>query len=118
LSGNDLEYVKRTSLEALPDIVTIQRSDLEADTSGGATEEWASIYADIPARLAERSGSQESSVAGRESVVSGWTLTVGFDQDILEKDRVLFGTAIYEVVFVNEGRSYSTAKRCRLSRIS
>ena len=121
LSLSDLDYARTTARLGLPDLVAIQRVNLVDDTAGGHTETWQTIYADVPARIAERSGiipGQEVAVAGREAVVSGWVLTLLYDQDIQEKDRVVFDNDVYEVVFVNAGRSFDTARRCRLSRIS
>ncbi|MDP2950168.1 MAG: phage head closure protein [Chloroflexota bacterium] len=117
LSSADLAYVRSQAAVALPDTITIERLTRADDGAGGQTETWTIAYADVPARLSERTG-REGIMAARESVEADWVLTLPYDQDITEADRIIHASLTYEVVFVNTGRSYDTVRRCFLARIA
>ena len=117
LSASDMAYVRAQAETALPDIITIERLSQVDDGAGGQTERWDPVYIDVAARLAERTG-REGIIAAREAVAAEWVLTLPYDQDITEKDRVIHVGLTYEVVFVNTGRSFDTVRRCFLARIA
>ena len=117
MSTGDLLYLRTQAEEAMPITVTIQTLSRETDGQGGYTEVWNDSYQGIPARLAEMSG-REATLRNREGAVGDWVLTVAHDQAISAEDRVVYEGLEYEVTFVNDGRSWDTAKRCFLKRIS
>ena len=117
LSEADLAYTRSQASSALPDIVTIERLTRIDDGAGGQTNRWDQVYTDVPARLAERSG-RDGIMAARESVEAAWTLTLPYNQEIAEADRVVHDGLTYEVVWVNKGRSWDTVRRCFLARIA
>jgi SPP1 family predicted phage head-tail adaptor len=116
LDTNDLRYVRAEAKVAMPELVSIQRRSLAVDVTGGYTESWADAYQNVPARLAEVSG-QESTTAAREDVQASFVMTVGYDQSVEQDDRVTHSSGTYVVMFVNEGRSWRTVKRCQLARL-
>ena len=117
MSNSDLAYVRAQAEEALPITVTIQTLSRDADGQGGYIEVWNDSYQNVPARLAEMSG-REATLRNREGAVGDWVLTVAHDQAISAEDRVVYEGLEYEVTFVNDARSWRTAKRCFLKRIS
>lgn len=116
LDTNDLRYARAEAKVAMPELVSIQRRSLAADVTGGFTESWADAYQNVPARFADGSG-QEASTAGREDVQASFVMTVAYDQSVEQDDRVTHSSGTYIVLFVNEGRSWQTAKRCQLARL-
>ena len=116
MGAGDLAYVRLQAEEALPDICDIEQRTLTTDTVGGFTETWAIAWQDIPCRFADRTG-RERALASREVVEGEWVLTLPHDQEIEPSMRVRRGGDIYEVTWVNEGRSYMTAKRALLKRV-
>ncbi len=114
LSSADLDSIRATAETALPDTVTIERVNEVPDGAGGRTQDWQPVYVDIPARLSEKAGGipGQRQEAGTES---GWTLTLSTAWTVSEKDRVRTADGrTFEIVFVNQGRSYATTRRCRL----
>tara|TARA_Y100000310_G_scaffold126272_3_gene125049 strand:+ start:7895 stop:8269 length:375 start_codon:yes stop_codon:yes gene_type:complete len=112
----------RASQEALfRDVVVISRHSSEADGYGGQIEDYRNIATGVKARLAviERGrGNIDLEERGdRINEDSTRMLTLAFDQDILTRDRVEHDGVTYEVVGINDGNSYRTAKRVRLRRI-
>lgn len=116
LQGNDLTYMRVETRKAMPDAVDIQRKSLVSDKQGGYTESWGNAYQQIPARLSTKVGS-ESSDAGRQDFQIDATLTVPYDQSILQTDRVVHPSGTYEVQSVDAGKSWASSKICLMRRL-
>lgn len=121
MGDGDLRYVRAQAEDALPDTVTVQRIQQTPDGQGGYTAEVLDAYQDVPARLTPASQlsamGMERLLGERVNVVADWVLTVPWDQEVRESDRVVHEGRAYEVVFVAKGASYQTAKRCLLRRM-
>jgi SPP1 family predicted phage head-tail adaptor len=100
----------------MPEDIIIQVLSRTQDGQGGLTEAWTTAYQDVPARLAERSGN-ERIVAGTQYEAAEYILTVPWDQNIEETMRIIHDGVTYEVLFVNHGRSFDSARRCLLKRL-
>ena len=116
LQAADLEYIRAVTVTAMPDLVDIQRQTLESDKQGGYTESWVNVYQTIPARLSALSGN-ESNTAGRQDLQPDAVLTVGYEQSIEQTDRVVHPSGTYEILFVDTGKSWASAKRCQMRRL-
>ena len=116
LQTNDLAYMRGETRKAMPDLVDIQRKTVESDKQGGFTESWANAYQDVPARIASKGGS-ESVSAGRQDLQLDYTLAVGYDQSILQTDRIVHTSGTYEVQSVDDGKSWATSKLCQMRQI-
>ena len=97
---------------------TIMAPVLESDGRGGNTELWQAITVDAPCRLAASSTRQraEARVADRVEAGGYWDLTVAWDQPITTEMRVVVRGQEYEVIGVDETRTYQTARRVALRR--
>ena len=116
LQDNDMAYVRGEAKKALPDIILIQRRNLESDKQGGYTESWAIVYDNVPARLSFKSGA-EGFDAGREDTNIQIMLTVSYDQSLNQSDRILFNEDTFEVMSISGIRSWDTVKRCQLRKV-
>ena len=116
LQANDLAYMRGETRKSMPDLVDIQRKTVESDKQGGFTESWANAYQDVPARIASKGGS-ESGSAGRQDLQLDYTLAVGYDQSILQTDRIVHTSGTYEVQSVDDGKSWATSKICQMRQI-
>jgi len=116
LQQSDLEYMRTQSKLALPDLVSVQRKTLTADQQGGFTEAYSNVYSNIYARLTAKGGAK-SSEAGRQDLQADYTLTVAHDQSIDQTDRVVHSSGTYEVLFVDAGDSWGTAKQCQVRQL-
>ena len=116
IQGNDLAYMRAETRKAMPDAVDVQRKSLVSDKQGGYTESWGNAYQQIPARLSTKVG-QESNEASRQDFQFDATLTVPYDQSILQTDRVVHSSGTYEVQSVDAGKSWTTSKLCQMRRL-
>ena len=116
LQSNDLTYARAESQKAMPDSITIQRKTLVSDKQGGFTEDWASVYQNVPGRVSV-TGSSESMAAGRQDVQIDATLTIAYDQSVEQSDRVLHGDETYEISSVDSGKTWALARRCQMRRV-
>lgn len=112
----DWAYIRLEVETAMPDTITIQTRTRYQDGQGGLIDSYINSYQDVKARLAQNSG-RETSAAGREYEDAAYTLTVPYDQNITEQMRVVHEGQSYEVIGVNTGASYATARRCQLKRL-
>ena len=116
LQENDLVYCRDAAITAMPDTVSIQRETRVADGQGGFTTSWSNAYHNVAARVIP-SGGSESNAAGRQDLQADAMLTIAYDQSVEQTDRVVHSSGTYEVRFVEDGRSWSTAKRCQMRRL-
>ena len=118
LSGADMVYLRAEAENLLPDTCDIMERQISTDGVGGYSEAWSASYQGIPCRLSEAQYQQREGVqAAREGANNVWVLTLPYDQAIGRDDRVLHNAVTYEIIFVNEGRSYDTVRRVQLRRI-
>ena len=116
LNTAELKQVRDQAEASMPERVDLLSITGISDGQGGQEQSFDISHPQVKARLAERTG-RETTFAGREDVQADYVLTVAFDQTIDETMRVDHGGQLYEVVFVNTGRSYDTARRCLIRKL-
>ena len=116
IQTNDLVYLRDETRKSMPDLVDIQRKTNESDKQGGFTESWANAYEQVAARIAAKGGS-ESMTAGRQDLQLDFTLAVGYDQSVLQTDRIIHSSGTYEVQSVDDGKSWAISKICQMRRL-
>lgn len=118
LSEHDLHLMRHTIADNLGDLCTIQTYTDAADGQGGMTRTWASTYTYVPCRIAPSSsgGRAQESVGLQYQAVTGWTLTVRYDQTIAAGDRVILGGDTFEVMSVEDDRTDRVCRRAYMRR--
>ena len=116
IQTNDLVYLRDEVRKSMPDTVDIQRKTIASDQQGGFTESWANAYQQVAARIASKGGS-ESSTAGSQDLQLDFTLAVGYDQSVVQTDRIIHPSGTYEVQSVDDGKSWATSKICQMRRL-
>jgi head-tail adaptor len=120
LSDGEITAMRDTADSILPGTVVIQRASAAADGHGGMVPTW-SNYATCVCRLDVRDREittmTEGAINGALNVVARYTMYFKHDQDITEKDRVVFGGITYEVTAVMGEQSWTIAKRAELARL-
>ena len=116
LQNNDLSYLRDEVIKTMPDTVNIQRQSRVSDGQGGFTTNWSNAYQNVAARITP-SGGSESIDAGRQDLQADAMLTITYDQSIEQTDRVIHSSGTYEVRFIEDGKTWSTAKRCQMRRL-
>ena len=115
LNSADFNYIRSVAGGAMNDLCTVQRDSKEQDEQGGFTNTgWSIVAANIPCRIATISiSSQDVEIGDRTHTADERFLTVRFDQDIRQDDRILFEGSLFDVTEVRIN-SYDSALRVRL----
>jgi head-tail adaptor len=99
-----------TPRHLLDQTVSIQRRTISRDANGAPVETWAAHLSSIPARVQPQAGS-ESNLYGAERARRPVTVFVAGGQDILERDRVLWGTRYLDILSVKDPQSLGAILR-------
>lgn len=119
LSSADLQYMRDTSEELLPDTCTILSPTNAPDGYGGVEQTWGTVSAAVACRLDHRKTlSQDETIAGAAiQPFSSYMLTIPYDETIEEKYRIVHNSVTYNVVTVNTGQSWKAIKRCSVEKV-
>lgn len=111
LSTADLDALRATLNESLPETAQVQRVTRTSDGLGGYTEAWAAI-ATVACRVAPSGNTPaEQVVAERIQDRVLWTLTLPAGTDVTPADRIAVGSRTFEVIGVLAPRSFELATR-------
>lgn len=110
--------MRHAQASALPGTCTILRKTLTSDGAGGFTEAWEAIAEDAPCRLSPEGGVEESAVAQRFQGKTLRRLTLESDEEIRNEDRVEVDGVMHEVLGVDDGAQWETARRVLLARLT
>ena len=119
LTAQQIERMRATVDDSLPDTITIQRLVTEDDGGGGLRESWVD-QATIPARVGLPLGGEtdERNVSrirlADELLYTVW-MTAG--TDIRQTDRVLWDGREFEVVAVLERGNWELTRRARIKEL-
>ena len=98
LSATEIDAMRSTLDDSLPDTAQVQRKTLTGDGAGGYTESWATV-ATVACRVAPSGQSpQERVIAERLTATSTWTLTIPALTDVQPADRIVVGAQTFDVV--------------------
>jgi head-tail adaptor len=117
LTATDLDAMRSTLDESLPDTAQVGRQALVSDDAGGFSESW-SVVATVACRVSPGGLlPQERAVAERMGVVSSWVVTLPALTDVRAADRLVVGTRTFEVVAPLGPRSYEVSRRVVCSEV-
>jgi hypothetical protein len=120
ITDADLEMMRSTIEEMLPDTCNILSEALAPDGQGGQTSTWGTVSTAISCRL------DEATQTGRTQLVPAgaalreahrYILSLPHDTVIAAHDRVEISTATYNVVSVNDDVSWHAVMRATLELI-
>lgn len=109
LSTADLDAMRTTLTESLPETAQVQRATRIDDGMGGFTETWMTV-ATVACRVGPRDITPTEQIVGeriQDRVL--WTLTLPAGTSVLAADRIMVGSRTFEVVSVLAPRSYELA---------
>jgi head-tail adaptor len=116
LTSSELEYMRDSLEDLLPDTCNILSSTFASDGAGGMTETWGTVGAAIACRLDAIKGN-ESIQGARLAPQHAYVLTLAHDTTIDTESRVEVGSHTFTVVSVDEEKSWSGCTRVYLERI-
>lgn len=97
-------------LDLLPDALVVERLTRTPDSSGGTTEAYAQVQADVPCRV-RPTGGGELILADRMGLADAYTIMVPYGTDIQAPDEVLALGLRFHVQFVPQADSAGLVTR-------
>ena len=116
LSTSDVEYMRSSIEELLPDTCNILTATFASDGAGGMTETWGTVGSSVACRLDAIRGN-ESIQGAKLAPQHAYVLTLAHDVDIDTEDRVEVGTHTFTVISVDYEKSWDACQRVYLERI-
>lgn len=115
LTDSELEAMRATVVDSLPDEAVIQSQAASSDSGGGATVAWTDLGT-VACRIAPLTGS-EGEQGDRIVAESRWVMTLPHGTDLGTDHRVLYSGGTFHVSAVRD-RSFATGVRAELVKVS
>lgn len=115
LSSSDLDWMRSTLEELMPDSCVLQTATLASDGQGGQVETWAAAGTVI-CRLDNGSG-QRANVAQSVQPFSAWVLTVPQGTGLATDQRVVHNGVTFSVMAVSVEGSWLACERASLEQL-
>lgn len=117
LGTDDLVYMRALVAETLWDECVILSETRVADGYGDTTKTWAAAGT-VDCRVDPVANSTDEDVVlqGRDTVLTQYQLTVGYDVAITEANRIRFDGNDYHILLVTVDHTYRACKRARIAR--
>lgn len=119
LSDDELDGMRVTVVEALPELGAVERATPAADDLGGVALTWATLDAHVPMRLAPLDGAAiaEEELAGRASNSKRWNVYLPAGTDIAPADRIVLDGRTFDVDSIAAPRSWELAVRVVVNEV-
>ena len=82
--------------------ITVQRNAAVADGKGGTPDDWTDKHIGIKARIQPTSASERAQWGGTPTMITHRIYVSDTTLEILEKDRILYGTRVFDVEGVRD----------------
>lgn len=117
LSDAELADLRTEIVGLLPDTCSIMRPTY-TNNKGKAIETWGTAVASANCRVdpSSQRQSNDQAVGAQESGAARWQLTVEWDCDIQDGDRIVFNSKIYQIEQLHEDHSLRAVRRAILVR--
>lgn len=115
LSDSELDDLRTDMLGLLPDTCRIERPTY-TNVKGKVTETWGTAVASANCRLDPVNNSLAAIAANQEQGAARWRLTVEWDADIKDGDRIVHNSKVYQVETLHEDHSLRAVRRAILIR--
>ena len=116
LTARELSDLRDDILETLPDTCTILR-ETTSNSSGYSTPTWGTAVVSTACRLDPVRQQDDGQVADREAGVTAWQLTLAYNADIADGDRIRHSGITYEVQQVHATHSLNAVRRATLAKV-
>lgn len=118
LTDRELTQLRADMVELLPGTAVISRYTSSVDSAGVAAQTFAAVGTVI-CRVDPASGNdvRRGVLAGREATTTFFQLTLEWDADIAEGDRVTFGGETMEITLLHDLHEKRAVRRALLARI-
>jgi len=103
--------LRNRQLAWMPNICRVQRKTQIDNGAGGFTDTWSTVVSCACRIGISGKSPEERAIADRIGVELPYTVTLPYDTDVTEKDRLVVGTRVFQVLGVLVG-SFETARKC------
>jgi hypothetical protein len=117
LSPSELAQLRSDLTDLLPDTCRIERATI---TKSGAydVETWGTAVASVACRVDPDNLRQNEDIVGeREAGITRYIVTVPYNTDVQDGDRLVHGGNTYEITMLHDNHSARMARRLRVSQI-
>lgn len=120
ITDGELTQLRSDVLETLLTTCTILRASATVDGNYLPGESWGTAAAGVRCRLDPYTNRQDSAglVGGREANRSYFQLTLPWDADVDDGDRIAIDSATYELVLLHATHSGRVVKRATLAKVA
>lgn len=116
-SAKELADLRNDLLDLMPDTCRIERPAY-VNTDGYAEESWGTAVASVKCRFdPDTTRKDVETVADREAHLARYIVTLPYNADIQDGDRLAFSGKTYEVLQIHETHSNHASRRLRVSII-
>jgi hypothetical protein len=112
----DLTQMRSDLAQLLPDTCAITTGTTTVDSSGGWSMTWGTTIASIACRLDPKQG-LERIIGGAIQPYHGYVMTLPYNATIATNNRVVHGGIEYNVISVDQDKSWPVCTRVELERI-
>lgn len=117
LSTSELAALRADILDLLPDTCRIERPTY-VNVAGDVTETWGTATASVECRFdPDRLRREQETVAEREAGVARYIVTLPYDADVQDGDRLYFDGEYYQIFQLHNQHSMNGSVRCRVTRV-
>ena len=118
LGTADINWMRDTLEELMPDTCVILSPTNTSDGQGGWTTTWGTVAANVKCRIDPGRKEMYERVTGAALMpFSWWQLTLPWDQAVDETYRVVVNGDTYNVVNHDDNKSWQTTTRCALMKV-
>lgn len=116
LSDGELQFMRESIELLMPDECNILTVTEVNNGEGGITETWGTAYTLVKCRLDMKTG-REPVLGGAAQQYTSYMLSVPYDTDINDVDRVEVNSVTYAVTSINTGQSWNAVTRVTLEAV-
>lgn len=116
LTDSELAGMRDAINQLLPQTCNILEGTYVPNGQGGGTTSWGTASASVPCRLDVQSG-MEQVVGGALQPYTRSMLSLPYDTDISQDNRIQLGSNTYAVKTVNIDQGWIAVRRCELEAV-
>lgn len=119
LNANELAALRTDILATLPDTCTIQRASITTNSAGHSAQTWAASSSGVACRIDPIPRTQgDNGMVGQQEKQRAWyRLTVPYDTDLQDGDRIIYSSDTYEVLQLHDDHSLRAVRRAVIAKI-
>jgi head-tail adaptor len=117
LTAAELRQLQSALEDLLPDTCRIERPTT-TNTYGSTSQTWGTAVASVACRLdPDNVQSQTGEVALRETGIARYTVTLPYDADVRDDDRLVHNSSTYNIVTLYDLHSARSVRRARVEAV-